>query len=49
MGIAVIPAPSASGKTAYRTTLTSGTSYTVPAGVTYLNVTCIGGGVGATG
>jgi hypothetical protein len=35
----------------YRTTLTSGTSYTVPAGVTYLNVTLVGGGggSGATG
>ena len=28
-----------SGKTMYRTTLTSGTSWTVPAGVTYVNVT----------
>ena len=49
MGISVIPAPSAGGKTAYRTTLTSGTSYTVPAGVTYLNVTLYGGGGGAGG
>lgn len=46
MGIAVIPAPSASGKTAYRTTLTSGTSWTVPAGVTFVNVTLVGGGGG---
>ena len=36
----------AGGKTMYRTTLTSGTSYTVPAGVTYLNVTLVGGGGG---
>ena len=37
------------GKTMYRTTLTSGTSYTVPAGVTYLNVTLTGGGGGGGG
>jgi hypothetical protein len=49
MGISVIPAPSASGKTMYRTTLTSGTSYTVPAGVTYLNVILYGGGGGGGG
>lgn len=48
MGQSVFPAPSA-GKTAYRTTLTSGTSYTVPAGVTYLNVTLGGGGGGCGG
>ena len=48
MGIAVIPAPSAASKTMFRTTLTSGTSYTVPAGVTYLNVTLLGGGGGGT-
>lgn len=35
--------------TMYRTTLTSGTSYTVPAGVSSLNVTCIGGGGGGPG
>jgi hypothetical protein len=46
MGISVIPAPSAASKTMFRTTLTSGTSYTVPAGVTYLNVTLNGGGGG---
>jgi hypothetical protein len=39
----------AGGKTMYRTTLTSGTSYTVPAGVTYLNVTLVGGGGGGDG
>lgn len=49
MGISVFPAPAASSKTMYRTTLTSGTSYTVPANVTYLNVTLIGGaGSGGT-
>jgi hypothetical protein len=44
MGISVVPAPSAASKTMFRTTLTSGTSYTVPAGVTYLNVLLVGGG-----
>jgi hypothetical protein len=47
MGYSVFPAPVAGSKTAFRTMLTSGTSYTVPAGVTYLNVTLIGGGGGA--
>ena len=46
MGINTFPAPSAASKTMFRTTLTSGTSYTVPAGVTYLNVTTVGGGGG---
>ena len=45
MGSTVFPAASA-GKTRYITTLTSGTSWTVPAGVTYVNVTLIGGGGG---
>jgi hypothetical protein len=49
MGVSVFPAPSAASKTMYRTTLTSGTSYTVPAGVTYLNVTLYGGGGGNRG
>jgi hypothetical protein len=50
MGQTVFPVPVASGgKTMYRTTLLSGTSYTVPAGVTYLNVTLMGGGGGAAG
>lgn len=40
------PVAAASSKTMFRTTLTSGTSYTVPAGVTYLNVTTVGGGGG---
>jgi len=48
MGIQTFPAPAA-GKTAYRTTLTSGTSWTVPAGVTYVNVTLYGGGGGGGG
>jgi hypothetical protein len=49
MGISQVPAPSAASKTMFRTTLTSGVSYTVPAGVTYLNVTLVGGGGGAGG
>ena len=49
MGLSVFPAPSAASKTMFRTTLTSGTSYTVPAGVTYLNVTLRGGGGGGGG
>lgn len=49
MGIATFPAAAAASKTMFRTTLTSGTSYTVPANVTYLNVTLIGGGGGAGG
>lgn len=48
MASTVFPAPSAGGKTMFRTTLTSGTSYTVPAGVTYLNVTLVGGGGGGS-
>lgn len=48
MGSSVFPAPS-SGKTRYLTTLTGGTSWTVPAGVTYVNVTLRGGGGGGTG
>lgn len=49
MGVSVFPAPSAASKTQFRTTLTSGTSYTVPANVTYLNVTLVGGGGGGGG
>lgn len=41
--------PVSGGKTQYRLTLLSGTSWTVPAGVTYVNVTLIGGGGGGTG
>ena len=47
MGIAIYPPASAAGKTMYRTTLTSGVSYTVPTGVTYLNVLLVGGGGGS--
>lgn len=49
MGISVIPAPSAGSKTLKRTTLTSGTSYTVPAGVTEINVVLFGAGGGGGG
>lgn len=48
MASSTVPAAASSSKTAYRVSLTSGTSYTVPAGVTYLNVTLYGGG-GGTG
>lgn len=48
MASTVFPAASA-GKTMYRVTLTSGTSYTVPTGALYLNVTLYGGGGGAGG
>jgi hypothetical protein len=43
------PVAAASSKTMFRTTLISGTSYTVPAGVTYLNVTLYGGAGGNAG
>lgn len=49
MGLSVFPAAVASSKTAFRLSLTSGTSWTVPAGVTYVNVTLYGGGGGAGG
>lgn len=49
MGISVFPLPSAASKTMKREMLTSGTTYTVPAGVTYLNVTLVGAGGGAGG
>ena len=49
MAVSSLVAPSAASKTMFRTTLTSGTSYTVPAGVTYLNVLLVGGGGGAGG
>ena len=49
MGYSVFPAPAAGSKTAFRTTLTSGTSWTVPAGVDYVNATLIGGGGGGWG
>ena len=44
MGVNVFPATTS--KTRYHTTLTSGTSWTVPAGVTYVNVTLCGAGGG---
>lgn len=46
MGISVFPAAS-SGKTRRIEVLRSGTSWTVPAGVTYVNVTLVGGGGGS--
>lgn len=50
MAISTIPAASAASKTRYIEQLSSGTSYTVPAGVTYVNVTLVGGGgSGASG
>ena len=49
MGISVFPAPSAGGKTMFRTTLYSGVSYTVPAGVNYVNVILYGAGGGGGG
>ena len=49
MAVSNLVAASAASKTMFRTTLTSGTSYTVPAGVTYLNVLLVGGGGGAGG
>lgn len=49
MGYSVFPAPSAGSKTRKITTLNSGTSYTVPAGVNYINVTTIGGGGAGAG
>jgi hypothetical protein len=48
MASTVFPAASA-GKTRFVETLTSGSSYTVPAGVTYVNATLIGGGGGGGG
>jgi hypothetical protein len=45
MGSTTIPAPNTS-LTRRVTTLTSGTSWTVPAGVTFVNVTLVGGGGG---
>ena len=49
MAVSKLVAASAASKTMFRTTLTSGTSYTVPAGVTYLNLLLVGGGGGAGG
>jgi hypothetical protein len=49
MGQSVFPAPSAASKTRYVETLTSGTSWTVPAGVEYVNAKLVGGGGGGGG
>lgn len=49
MGSSVFPAPSAASKTRYVVTLLSGTSWTVPAGVTYVNALLVGGGGGGGG
>jgi len=49
MGISVFPAPVASSKTRFVVTLTTGTSWTVPAGVTYVNAKLFGGGGGGGG
>lgn len=46
MGISVFPAAGGSSLSMKRTTLNSGTSYTVPAGVNFINVTTVGGGGG---
>jgi hypothetical protein len=43
MAIAVFPAPSVAAKSRFTTTLLSGTSWTVPAGVTLINVRRAGG------
>ena len=47
MGSSVFPAASAASKTRYVVTLTSGTSWTVPAGCLYVNARLIGGGGGS--
>lgn len=49
MGYSVYPAPSAGGKIQKKITLTSGTSWTVPTGVTDINVLLVGGGGGSSG
>jgi hypothetical protein len=48
MGLSVFPAAAGGGLTPRRITLTSGTSWTVPAGVTFVNVTLYGGGSGGS-
>ncbi len=49
MGSSVFPTPVVAGaKTRYTTTLLSGSSYTVPAGVTLINVMRAGGHGGST-
>ena len=47
--IVAVSLSSLGSKTMRRITLTSGTSWTVPTGVTYVNVTLIGGGGGGGG
>lgn len=49
MGISVFPEPSAASKTRRVVSITSGTSWTVPAGVTFVNVTTYGAGGGGGG
>jgi len=49
MGIATFPAPSAASKILKKITLTSGSSWTVPTGVTDINVLLVGGGGGSSG
>jgi hypothetical protein len=44
MGLSVFPAPSAASKVRFVDTLTSGSSWSVPTGVTNVNVTCVGAG-----
>lgn len=46
MGIQTFPAAGGASKTRYVVTLTSGTSWTVPTGVNYVNATLVGGGGG---
>jgi hypothetical protein len=46
MASTVFPAPSAASLTSKNVTLTSGTSWTIPAGVTAINATLQGGGGG---
>lgn len=48
MGVVVFPAPVAGGKIQKKITLTSGTSWTVPTGVTDINVLLVGGGGGSS-
>jgi hypothetical protein len=48
-GIMPVSLSSLGAKTMRRLTLTSGTSWTVPAGVTFVNVTLVGGGGGGGG
>lgn len=49
MGASVIPEAVIPNKTRYVVTLTTGVSWTVPAGVTYVNATLFGGGSGSSG